>query len=305
MFEKMKYYPSEFFANFSLSKLVGQNNLQNTGSGVGGGGGSCTFGSIGGAERSESRHSKSESHSFQADPGRADLNTASVLATLKADLEVQLTQQGASFHQTREQDPASFTFEYDLPGISGHIEISATMGQLNSCNLQAKLQERSTSTKKVAVARMTNKREPKGNYYVVPFPRDGAPGAAQAFDEAGQKGVRSSMDRLRQKLKSEMSNREAIIRGLPNVEVYVWTALPPALKEQIQELWGEEIQVPAEYDQYEKVFFLNEVALRMYREIGEQFQILKIIPAAEVAKIPGPSLSGPYLPADEKPTIQS
>jgi len=89
---------------------------------------------------------------------------------------------------------------------------------------------------------------------------------------------------------------------MPTVEVYVWTALPLPLKERVQELWGEEFQVPAEYDQYERVFFLNEVALLMYREIGEQFQILKIIPADEVSRIPGPSLSGPYLPGDQLPT---
>jgi len=52
----------------------------------------------------------------------------------------------------------------------------------------------------------------------------------------------------------------------------------------------------AEYEQYGRVYFLNEVARRMYEEAGEQFEILKTVSAEEVSKIPGPALGGPYLP---------
>ena len=57
--------------------------------------------------------------------------------------------------------------------------------------------------------------------------------------------------------------------------------------------------MPAEYDQFEKVYFLNEVALRMYREAGIDFEVLKTISADEVSKMLGPSLSGPYVAAAE------
>ena len=57
--------------------------------------------------------------------------------------------------------------------------------------------------------------------------------------------------------------------------------------------------LPAEYED-SIVYFLNEVALKMYREAGEQFEILKTVSEGDMDKIPGPRLRGPYLP--EKPS---
>ena len=58
---------------------------------------------------------------------------------------------------------------------------------------------------------------------------------------------------------------------------------------------GEEFEVPAEYEQFKKVYFLNEVAHRMYQQAGEDLEVLKTISADELPKLPGPALRGPYL----------
>jgi hypothetical protein len=53
---------------------------------------------------------------------------------------------------------------------------------------------------------------------------------------------------------------------------------------------------PSEYEKYQGVYFLNDVALNMYREGGIELDIMKTIPKSELPKGCNRSLEGPYIP---------
>jgi len=56
------------------------------------------------------------------------------------------------------------------------------------------------------------------------------------------------------------------------------------------------VDMPEEYKEYEKVFFLNEVALRMYREGGIALDVLKKVSGPDMPKRCSRTLRGPYIP---------
>jgi hypothetical protein len=83
--------------------------------------------------------------------------------------------------------------------------------------------------------------------------------------------------------------------------MYVWTRTPEHIKEKLKNVFGNVFQLSAEYDAFDKVYFLNDLMLQMYQEAGEDFEVIKIVSAEEVAEIPwGPSFRGYYIPKDDR-----
>lgn len=58
----------------------------------------------------------------------------------------------------------------------------------------------------------------------------------------------------------------------------------------------EKIPIPEEYQGYDKVYFLNELAVQMYRDGKVEFEVLKTIAAEELPENCSRCLRGPYIP---------
>jgi hypothetical protein len=300
----MKHGSSNFYSNFSMAELVKRNSscpsLESLG-GLGGGGGGVCFNRVGshGHGSGLSRFHKTDSSAFHLKPGGlAKTDEGKFLSSLKADVQDEIVKSDARITEAGDLEVPGCYVEYSEEGIHGRIEISGRLTGGNYYSLTATLSETSTTEKPPLIERQKKGRQPMGTYYVVPFPPD-EPRASQDLLAVGQKIIKESIENVRQQLLADQSRTHSLLQNLEYAEVYVWTPMPPEIKQRWKEAMGEEFEVPAEYEQFEKVYFLNEVALRMYREAGADFAVLKTISADEVPKILGPSLSGPYMAASE------
>ena len=301
----MKHGSSIFYSNFSMAELVKRNSswpsLESLGGGVGGGGGGGCFSWVGshGAGSGLSRFHKTDSFAFHLKPGEfGKTDEEKFLSSLKADLQDEIVKSGARISGSGDLETPGRYVEYSEEGIQGRIEISSRLSGADFYTLTATLSETSTSEKSPLILRPKQGRQPAGTYYVVPLP----PGYQRASTDdllvVGQKIIKESVENIRQQLLADQSKKDTLLPNFEYAEVYVWKPIPREIQERLQQMTGQEFEVPAEYQQFERVYFLNEVALRMYREAGMDFEVLKTISADEVSKIPGPSLSGPYLPVN-------
>jgi hypothetical protein len=297
----MKHGSSNFFANFSMAELVKRNklwpSLESLGGGVGGGGGGC-FSRVGSYGRGSgvSRYHKSDSFAFHLSPGGfAKSDEKKFLSSLKADLQDEIVKSGARVNASGDLAAPGCHAEYGEEGIQGRIEISHRLAGGNYYSLTATLSETSTREKPPLIEGSKNRRQPTGTYYVVPCPRADPRASTQDLFDIGQKLIRESSENIRQQLLADQSRKNSLLQNLKYAEVYIWQSIPPEIKQRMREATGREFEAPAGCEQFEKVFFLNEVALRMYREAGEGFEVLKTISADEVSKMLGPSLRGFYM----------
>ena len=119
---------------------------------------------------------------------------------------------------------------------------------------------------------------------------------SQEFHEIGQRVLRESTERIMKRLLADYSGKDSVLQNLQYAEVYFWNPLPPEIKQRWKGAMGDEFYLPAEYEPFAAVYFLNEVALKLYREAGVDFEVFKTISSDEMPRLPGPSLRGPYLP---------
>lgn len=287
-----------------MAELVKRNSswpsLESLGGGVGGGGGGGWFSRVGshGPHTGLSHFHKTDSFAFHLKPGEfAKTDEEKFLSSLKADLQGEIVKSGASMTASGDLETAGCYVEYSEEGIQGRIEISSRISRAEFHTLTATLSETSTSEKSPLILRPKQGRQPTGTYYVVPLPPDDERASMHDLLVTGQKIIKESVENIRQKLLADQSSKDTLLPNLEYAEVYVWQPIPREIQERLKRMTGEEVKVPAEYEQFERVYFLNEVALRMYREAGIDFEVLKTISADEVSKILGPSLSGPYLAA--------
>jgi hypothetical protein len=304
----MKHGSSNFYSNFSMAELVKRNSswpsLESLGGEVGGGGGGVCFSRVGshGSGSGLSRFHKTGSFAFHLRPGGlVKTDEEKFLSSLKADLQDEIVKSGARITASGDLETPGCYAEYGEEGIQGRIEVSGRLAGGSYYSLTATLSETSTSEKPPLPPLIERQkgRQPMGTYYVVPFPPDDPRASTEDLLAVGQKIMKQSIENIRQRLLADHSRKDSLLQDLEYAEVYVWTPMPPEIKQRWKEAMGEEFEAPAECEQFAKVYFLNEVALRMYREAGEDFEVLKTISADEVSKIPGPSLSGPYMAASE------
>jgi hypothetical protein len=298
----MRYKPSTFYSNFSMVELVKRNSSPLSLDSAGGGGGGGRIGTFGHSPR-QTHYRKTESFALHLKPGGlAKTDEGKFLSSLKADVQDEIVKSDARITEAGDLEVPGCYVEYSEEGIQGRIEISGKLSGGNYYSLTATLSETSTSEKPPLpplIERPKQGRQPMGTYYIVPFLPDDPRGSTQDLFAVGQRIIKESIEHIRQQLLADQSKRHSPLQNLEYAEVYVWTPMPPEIKQRWKEATGEEFAVPAECERFAKVYFLNEVALRMYRDAGEEFEVLKTISADEVAKIPGPSLSGPYMATSE------
>jgi hypothetical protein len=134
-----------FLSNFSMEKLVKQNRSASGMScakgGLGGmGGGSFSVG------REQSSSNKISSFSCQINSDSFD--EAAFVESLKADVEQEITRNGATILNRGTSDPAGFYFEYSEREILGRISIDGKKSRSNYYSLVAKLDEKSGAASK-------------------------------------------------------------------------------------------------------------------------------------------------------------
>ena len=295
----MRCKPSTFYSNFSLADLVKRNNSRL--------GLACSSGGMGGVGLGAASHSggtkdfhyhKTETFaSHITSASLVDSDEAGFIESLKAEVQDEIVRRKARVTHASDLKPAGFYFEYSEEGIQGRIEISGNVTGATYYNLTATLSETSTSEKQPLIEREV-RGQPTGTYYVIPVMPDEQHASSHDFLEIGRRAIKESNESARQQLLAYYSRKELLFQALEYAEVYLWEPKPPEFKQGWAESMGEEFWSPAEFDRYERVYFLNEVALRMYREAGAEFEILKAVSADEVAKMLGPSLRGPYFPKD-------
>ncbi|HRH41492.1 MAG TPA: hypothetical protein PKY82_07585 [Pyrinomonadaceae bacterium] len=301
------YKPSTFYVNFSLIDLVrnsqspsglilSKNSNGGGGGGMGGGGISNNdFGSF-----NSTQDFSAHLQSFDLD----NFNQLDLMKSLQNDLQKILADSGATTSLFLEINPPAFQVDYNYTDkILGYVSVSGGFLGDNNFRLKAKLHEISKNKEKPVIERINFIYKPTGNYYVVPFKEDNA--SAQDFWAKGRDATQKSIESFQKRLPREASEQRVAIENLKQAVVYTWRPLSAEISVQIRrelkEAMYEDYEVPEEYNQFGIVYFLNELALQMYQEIGEDFEVWKTIAAEEAAKIAlHPSLQGYYIPKNQQ-----
>jgi len=142
------------------------------------------------------------------------------------------------------------------------------------------------------------------NYYVVGFTHENPLAHTNYFHNEGVRLIKDSVQRLRGLSREQLQSLEQAV-------VYTLLMLPPHLRQQFQgatirEAEPDRVQQQAkldmmlnplaEYEQYDQVHFLNEVAVRMYKEGGIDLEILGTVSEDDLPEGCNRSLRGPYVP---------
>jgi hypothetical protein len=142
------------------------------------------------------------------------------------------------------------------------------------------------------------------NYYVVAFTHENPLAHNNKFHYEGVRLIKESIQRIPRGLSKEQAQE------LEYAIVYTLLMLSPHLRQQYektnieggnteqaqqQEMLKVRLNPPAEYEEYDQVHFLNEVAVRMYKEGGTDLEILKRISEDELPQGCNRSLRGPYI----------
>jgi hypothetical protein len=108
--------------------------------------------------------------------------------------------------------------------------------------------------------------------------------------------INESMERARAELLR--TGDPAFLRSLQHVEIYTFPIeVMPGYEHTLSE--QERFYLPTlEYERFGKVYFLNELACRMYREGGVEFQVTKVISDDELPRNCRLSLNAPYFPKE-------
>jgi hypothetical protein len=133
------------------------------------------------------------------------------------------------------------------------------------------------------------------SFYVVALERDDPLLQRHKFHQIGCSLVNASKERIIAEFRR--TGDRAFFKSLESVEVYTFGEVMPGYEHTLSE--HEKFYMPTpEYEKFGKVYFLNELALRMYREGGVEFEVAKTISDEELPKGCSLSLSAPYLPKE-------
>jgi hypothetical protein len=299
MYPFIRYKPSTFYSNFSIYKLIKNNNSR---SGIicsyGGGGGGGTGSGSQSKESDEAQYSTHQSSSYHINSNRRnEFDESELIHSLKEDIEQEITKSGAEVMKSTILNSSEFYVEYSKEGIYGKIEVTSSFDG-ETLKLNAKLNELSRTERNPIIEKREDVYQPVGNFYVVAFAQDDA--VARAFYEKGRRAAEESRIRLQQKYLEDKEKGKSFSKNMEHAVMYLWTPMPPQIRQRFQEMMGKNFVNFTEYDQYGRVYFLNELALKMYQDVGEDFETLKIITAEEVSKIPsGPSFRCYYIPKEK------
>lgn len=290
----IKYKPSTFFSNFSVYELVKNNNSRLGIICSSGGGGGIGSGSASPSNNSEETHfTKHDSSSYHIKSDRRnEFDESEIVHSLKEDIEQEITKRGAKVINSKDLGLLGFYIEYSDEGILGNIKITGDFNGENF-NLKAILNELSKSEKKPFIERRENVYQPVGNYFVVAFELDNPLAKGNKFFHLGKDLVDESFNRIQTKLRHTADS--SFLSDLEEVEVYSFMEVAPENQHLLPEEAKSLLPVP-EYKKFGRVYFLNELAFRMYKAGGTELQVVKIISGNELPKGCTRNLSAPYSP---------
>ena len=317
----MKYPSSTFFFQFSLRDLVANCRLllppsiagsDATASGVGGvsshwstrlrsgGGIRGGVGAIAGGISEASGQAQRTAHKYDSvsfeieSPGDQPFDETALIESVRAGLEAEVGASGATVGIHYTFGPAKFGIEYEGDQLYGRICISGRRQGTRRYSLHATIEEIGESASLPDWEAMTGRHQLESNYYACAF-RDHDD--QQKRFETFNRRIQESVARLRQRIpQTDPNKRRSLTETLEYAVVYVWS---PAAR-QMMTMMGREYQVPSRYNLDRAVYFLNETALKMFRESGDDIEVLETISADEFSdfNLPGPQLRGPYIPKE-------
>lgn len=133
------------------------------------------------------------------------------------------------------------------------------------------------------------------DYYVVTL-EHGDPLAGDEFHRLGALLIQESLERSRS-IKGRTGDR-SVIGDLEYAEVFSFGWVLPGHEHAVPE-WAQARLPTEEYRQFAKVYFLNGVAYRMYRDSQVRFEVSRVIPEAGLPRGCQCNLRGPYFPKDQ------
>ena len=278
---------SRFFDKFSLRKLLEDNYtwVRTRPSGAGGsiGGGSGFVGA------GKSSYDKSEQYSCAVHLiGDDRFDEPIFMASLRSLIETETLNCQATILAKGNLGQSGFYFKYKWQDIGGRIDI---LGKLVVRNyvLNAEVHERGLGDHHFADTAF-RAIQPQGDYHVISLKEE------DSFDkdviETGRRMIETSVERMRGMSRDQF-------RDLPYAEIWTLHRLTPDIRSALQEQrirMNANFDPPEEYAGYEKTYFLNETALRMYSDAGMKLEVLKKVSAAEMPIECHRTLRGPYLP---------
>jgi hypothetical protein len=134
------------------------------------------------------------------------------------------------------------------------------------------------------------------SYYVVAIEHGDALLKGRQFNEIGCRLVKESVERIA--AETRRTGDSAFTKGLKRVETFTFGEVMPGYEQSVPE-WTKQYLPTEEYKKFGKVYFLNDLALEMYREGGVEFEVYKVIADEELPEGCSPGLGGPYLPKKE------
>ena len=142
------------------------------------------------------------------------------------------------------------------------------------------------------------------SYYVVALEHGDPLLKRHQFNEIGSQLVNESMERIAEEIRR--TGDSAFTKNLKKVETYTFGEVMPGYEERVPE-WAKAYLPTEEYKEFGKVYFLNELALKMYREGGVAFEIDRVIADEELPKECCRGIRAPYWPKENQaafPTTQ-
>ena|SRR6266850_3739715 len=135
------------------------------------------------------------------------------------------------------------------------------------------------------------------SYYVVALEHGDPLLKRHQFTEIGSRLVNESMERIREEIRR--TGDSAFTKDLKPVKTYTFGEVMPGYEQSVPE-WAKAYLPTEEYKKFGKVYFLNELALKMYREGSVAFEIYRVIADEELPKGCCPGITAPYWPKENQ-----
>lgn len=303
---------SQFFSTFSLRHALSQNESGQSSfvmGIIGRGGGTSTS-----SDMSFARHGRTENISIPlAVPGRSAFDETSLLSALRENIEKALIKSGAILlHQGSVNGhlySSEFFYEYEEGPIQGRLTITgrmlgdgyglrSTLDEVGPAALPGHLRERRIVQAEMSVgvgagagvAQGYIPPKPAGTYSVIPFLEDNP----WSLDDNFYYLALALLERSR----SRHSSRGGAENSPANIPVEIWAWTNNLQQLRFLGTHGPAIDqaVPEEFRQYAKIFFLNEGALRMFKDATIRLNVLREISAEQMPIGCSRNLRGAYFP---------
>ena len=134
------------------------------------------------------------------------------------------------------------------------------------------------------------------SYYMIALEHDDPLARRAKFHQLGCGLVDESQKRVMSEL--QRTGDSTFLKNLEHVEIYTFGEVMPGYEHTLPE-WAKFYMPTSEYERFGKVYFLNELAFRMYKEGGVEFAVAKVISDEELPKGCSRSLSAPYSPKEK------